>query len=481
MSGNNKDIEGNKMKKVRIGLNRATLFQFLINSALGIIGFLFLTRENESVAFACLSCVQVFLNTYYMRKMKIRWFSLSMLFVWATFMFHFGNVWLIALGESQYCAWDIVALSNSIYEYNLSCLFSLFCSGFVVTGIMMSYVKNAVFYVEDATNLDHKKEKRMILYLGILLFVITVVPSVLLQWKRLQVVWNGGIYSQTRSVDNELGLFYFLTRFFPFSLVMIMLGIQDNKNKARIVYLIAVVYEAVCMISGNRSLQLIAIIMYTFVYVSVISRTRLKFKTKAIILITAYVAAAAINVLMKVRNFGLTQYDMSGLIVDAVKSNPLLPVIGEFGITQVTVSLVITNYPAFVPYKLGLSYLAGIFAWVLPITGSQWYKNATVFIYEFEFGSQLTLGGSYIGELFANFGWFGIVGAVFVGIFIGRICSRIFACIKSDNWSEFVPLLVLFYFNLFWVRNFFYGFVFTYVGMRVFIWVATQIVKKEKN
>lgn len=466
------------MRKVRVGVNKAILVQILINIALGLIGILFLTRENESVAFACLSCVQVVLNTCYMRKMKIRWFSFSMLFVWATFMFHFGNVLLIALGKSEYCAWNIVALSKSIYEYNLSCLFSLFCSGFVVTGIMMAYVKNAESYVENATYLDHKKEKRMILYLGILLFVITVVPSVLLQWKRLLVVWNGGIYSQTRSVDSELGLFYYLTRFFPFSLVMIMLGIQDNKNRSRIVYLIAVAYEVVCMISGNRSLQLIAIIMYTFVYVSVISRTRLKFKTKAIILITAYVGAAVINVIMKIRNFGLTQYDIRGLIVEAVKSNPLFLVIGEFGITQVTVSLAIANYPAFVPYKLGVSYLAGIFSWVLPITRSQWFKNATVFLYEFEFGNRLTLGGSYIGELFANFGWFGIVGAIFVGIFIGRTCSRIFACMKSENWSEFVPLLVLFYFNLFWVRNFFYGFVFTYVGMRVFIWAVTQIVKR---
>lgn len=466
------------MRRIRIGINRTTLFQLFSNILLGVIGLVFLSREDESLLFACLASVQVVLNTYFLRKMKIRWFSFSMLFVWATFIFHFGNVLLIALGESEHCAWDIIALSRSVYEYNLSCLFSLLCSGCVVTGIMMTYVKSAEMYVEKASVIDHEKEKRLILLLGVMLFLITVGPSVLLQWKRLQVVWDGGIYSQTRKVDSELGLFYYFTRFFPFSLVMIMLGLQDNKKFVRIAYIVAVMYEAFCMISGNRSLQLIAIIMYTFVYVTVISHTRVKFKTKVIIIIVAYVGAATINVLMRVRNFGVTQYDMGGLIIGAIKSNPLFPVIGEFGIAQVTVSLAITNYPLTVPFKVGLSYLVGLLSWILPITGSRWFKSATVFLYEFDFGSRLTLGGSYIGELYANFGWFGFIGAIIVGIFVGRTCTRIFACIKSENWSEFIPLLVLFYFNLFWVRNFFYGFVFTYVGMKFYIWVAIQIAKR---
>lgn len=467
------------MRKTRIEVNRTTLLQILINCIIGLLGLAFLSRENESTVFAWLSCTQAVLNTYFLRKTGIRWFSFSMLFVWATFIFHFGGVLLIALGQSEYCAWDIVRLSHSVYEYNLSCLFSLLCSGFVVTGIMVAYAKKTENFVEHATLIDHEKEKRLILFLGVLLFLITVGPTILLQWNRLQVVLNGGIYSQTRTVDSELGLFYYLTRFFPFTLVMIMIGLQDNKGIARVVYIVSVLYEAICMISGNRSLQLIAIIMYTFVYVSVISHAQVKFKTKVIIVIAIYVGMAAINVLMRVRNFGVTQYDLGELINETLKSNPLFPVIGEFGITQITVSLTITNYPSTIPFKLGLSYIVGLLSWIIPITGSQWYKNATVFLYGFDYGSRLTLGGSYIGELFANFGWFGVIGAIFVGYFVGRTCSNIFACIKSERWSELIILLVLFYFNLFWVRNFFYGFVFTYVGLKLYIWVATQIYRRK--
>ena len=129
------------------------------------------------------------------------------------------------------------------------------------------------------------------------------------------------------------------------------------------------------------------------------------------------------------------------------------------------------DFPDFVPFKYGISYLAGLTS-IYPNTGgllpSQVIKEY-VYMYSFATNTmKYTLGGSYIGELFVNFGWLSIVLSVFVGVFIGKTCKKLQNCFIAGNWISIVPLLPIFYFGLLWVRGYFYSFIFTSFWLLIF-------------
>ena len=454
--------------------NRNTVIQLMINLLIGLWALLICSSpQDQSVACGFLSMAQLLINIWFMRRSRIPWFSFSMLFCLATYIFHLSNVFLLAIGQGKYCVYDILNSSINIRDYNFSSVLAIFCSGLTVTGILYAY---GSFHADLSLNryrsskVSDNVSRRKILALGLILLAISAIPSLYLQFLRVNVVLTGGLYSNTRSVDRQLGIFYYLTRFMPFALIMIMIGMKHKKRTSLIIYVVSCAYEAFCMISGNRALQLIAIATYSFVYFNIVRKKKIRFRILVLFAILGYFAAAAVNMIMEIRDFGILSYDLSSVFLNILKDNPLFAVIGEFGNTQLSVSLAISNYPEHVGFKFGTSYLFGLSA-AIPNIGSiiDWMQTKAVYLYDFVLGAHYSLGGSYIAELYANFGWFGILFAPLVGFWIGKTCSSIFKSIEKENWCRLVSLLVLFYFNLFWVRNFFYGFVFTYVWTSLYI------------
>lgn len=459
-------------------IRKLLIKQLVINILL--IMFLFTLDYDLDLRtqFAIVSLIQLAVNLWFLKKNDIPLFSLSTIFVISTYIFHFGELLLYFLNAEEYCVWKANEKSYTIQSYNEACMFSIIASCFVVFGILLSYNKfdTSIKENEKVDALSERMKLHNVYLMGLFLFIVSFGPTLIQQINRVLVVLNGGLYTQTRQMDEALGPFLLLTNFFPFSIIMMMIGKKDNKTFATAVYLGAVVFEVLCMISGNRSLQLIAIITFTFVYLKLVNR--IDFKKIVITAVLGYISMAFMNVIMRIRNYGLVNYNVIDLIKKTASENPLYAIIGEFGGTLLTVSIAIYNFPSDAPYKYGLTYFISWLS-IYPDTGGLLGQIPRQYVYIYDFvGNKYSLGGSFIGELFANFGWLGSILGVFIGLFVGNTCKRIFIYIDERQWLKLIPLFVLFYFDIFWVRNYFYGFIFTFIWLKVYIKLFSNVFMK---
>ena len=451
-------------------VSKDIFIQAVINFIIWLVTVGINLSQDNRILFAILATIQLLVNIYLMHKIGVRIFSFSCLFVIFNYIFHFGEILLYSIGQEDYNVWNVFDKAHSIMDYNTAAILCLWVSGFTVTGILFAY------RFRDATSIgsilpmeDVDTQISKVFNMGLILFLICAIPTIVQQVNRVSYVLEGGKYLETRTLDAQLGFFEVFTRFFPFAIMMLLIGAQQNKMLAKTIYILAVAYECICMISGNRSLQIIGILIYSYIYFNTASKITLK----KLILIgcIGYVGLAVLNVIMRIRNFGATNFDVIELISDGIKEMPIFAVIGEFGGTLLTVEFSVHDFPDFVPFKYGISYLAGLTS-IYPNTGgllpSQVIKEY-VYMYSFATNTmKYTLGGSYIGELFVNFGWLSIVLSVFVGVFIGKTCKKLQNCFIAGNWISIVPLLPIFYFGLLWVRGYFYSFIFTSFWLLIF-------------
>jgi len=101
--------------------------------------------------------------------------------------------------------------------------------------------------------------------------------------------------------------------------------------------------------------------------------------------------------------------------------NPVLESFAEYGVSFLSVAIAVEWVPAGVPYQRGLSFF-GAFLTLLPVG---WLFSD--FLAQVSVLGLLTridghpVGSSLPAELYANFGWYGILGAFFAGIVLSRI------------------------------------------------------------
>ena len=70
----------------------------------------------------------------------------------------------------------------------------------------------------------------------------------------------------------------------------------------------------------------------------------------------------------------------------------------------------------------GTSYLAGLIS-IIPLVVKQipFLDKATIFVHQLPGGVYFALGGSYLGELYYNFSWLGLIGSAIIGKFMGKL------------------------------------------------------------
>ena len=149
-------------------------------------------------------------------------------------------------------------------------------------------------------------------------------------------------------------------------------------------------------------------------------------------------------------------------------NNFLLKMLDEFGGTVGTVIFTFDEVPRYLDFHNGQSYIK---AWMLVgfnINGilNQISKEIS---YTLLFSNRFHLGGSYIGELYYNFGLFSYAFAPLVGLFIGKISEMSDYCLENKLVIEFAVLVMPVYGAISWVRGYFDSFTRSFVWGTVFI------------
>ena len=114
---------------------------------------------------------------------------------------------------------------------------------------------------------------------------------------------------------------------------------------------------------------------------------------------------------------------------------------------MVTVALTIKKVPSEVNLGYGSSYLNSILNLVDLNIGESIVPNFAVFL------DYPMIGGSYIGELFYNFHWFGLAFSPIIGILISIVSSKIENIKLSNKYYElgyYLPFMIT---SLWWIRD----------------------------
>lgn len=442
--------------------NSFLLFTLFAETAL----VLYLVNSNADLnTLAVGALVVTALSLVSLLKSGYHWFSLPTVFLFFTYVFHCTQFLFNIFVEEYDKYFDIVGLTGdktSIQILNFSIVAILFLTyGFVLA----SNAKIETFSTARNNNYNYGRCGKTLLWLCFL-------PRVI-----IDITFYVVGYANSDFVDIP-GFVRIWAEGFYVGIALILIGYKHRPDYCKKVFIFATIYVLFTMLSGRRQIALtywimLALIYFRYVYVS---SKKYTLTTKLMYAFLAFLGIVFIATIGDTRNhassFGEVFSSNMSLMVVADQ-------IGEFGGTGVSLGYAIESFPSQHDFNYGLTYLESL-VMLLPNFGG-WLdeiNRGTDYIYMLPSDTQLALGGSYLGELYYNFGTYGKYFTLIIGYLLGLLTRVMDRGIKYRmNFWVIISILAISP-TLLWVRGVFSYFVRTCVYLGVLIYI---ILKNQRN
>ncbi|WP_415346001.1 O-antigen polysaccharide polymerase Wzy [Clostridium perfringens] len=420
-----------------------------------------------------ISIIQLCINIIFLIRLGFEKLSLPILFVVFTYIFHLSQLLLYTFNikmDNTLMVIDRVDIDTFLYY----CIFTIVSQFLLCLGIGITKVK-----IKEKITKYRYINKDIIYKTGLYVFLLGFLPKVYTDLQKIIVAYSGN-YLSTYNVGNNI-IIQILSNCFEFGIYMILIGKQDNKRFCRKVFIIVLLYETIIMLSGNRGRAIVYIISLVFLYFKIIEK--IKLKTSINIIILSYLIIIFINFISKIRMIELSNLnELVDILMSCINGNIFFETIAEFGGTLISLAFSFKFYPIFSNYMNGSSYILGIVS-VIPniskiING---INNKTIFTYNFPESYRFALGGSYLGELYANGGTFSIVLCFIIGIGLGVISNKIDKCIEEKDWFKLTFYMMLFPNIIWWIRAYFSDVVRTLMWSGLIIYFIYKLICKDRN
>lgn len=200
--------------------------------------------------------------------------------------------------------------------------------------------------------------------------------------------------------------------FFDAGLIFVLFGC---KKRSDVVFFAVLVYKCLMMTTGSRQDKVVFLLIWVYIFFFIINQITF---TKILALVGAcvvgFVFISAVGAARGGDSTGIRE--TLNVMQDGKLSNMLGGSLGEFGASFVTLEVAIRYTPSQMAYGYGRSYLAGVLS-IIPLLVKQIPVLAKTGYFLSQLPDDLTFafGGSYLGELYYNFSWVGIVGSYVVG------------------------------------------------------------------
>jgi len=399
-----------------------------------LIVFTYITIDDTSCIskwadiISLISILLLVYQVFIFRKAKISVLDFRFIFTVFSYIFLYGEIWLISCNMRDALFWGI------IFKYSEKLLYSsgLFCvcySQAVFIGLLCPRAKSRLDAFSAAIEPDIMD---MLLYkTGIFLLIISI-PF------RLYIDLLNVVYTQSSSSYSSV-----VTPFGPAKDIAVLavpgiICIISSRYKskganARILGL-AVLYLVIIMIlTGDRRYYMTGILALALCYIKLF-HPDLRFST---FVKTAALAIIALNLLTIIRNIRSDSLTTIGAFFgeywrDLFSPRFITETLSEFGLTFMTVVFAVKLIPSVVPYQYGFSFWGAIPS-LLPIGWLfKGYFSRVSIINTLTSVERYAVGSSLTAELYANFGWFGIPFAIIAGIILSKLFPLI---IKGQNSS----------------------------------------------
>lgn len=416
--------------------------------------------------FATISLLQLIFNVFILKRLGEDLFSLSTLFLLFSYMFHLGQVFVIGFSiESKIPIMVTDRVPTEVFME--ASKYFLFVQTTISLGIQAVFLLLNKKINNESLNINKDKELQLVRKIGFILFLIGVIPTLYIDLGKIILFLNGG-YLATYTLLIP-GFLVIISKMFGIGILMMLIGNKNNFKLSNQIFIFALLYYLFIMLSGNRGWPTVFIITLFYVYVNVIRKIKVKGILKFSFL--GYLILVILNTISDFRHYIQPNFSKFLEIFQKNIGSPIGNAIGEFGATMVTPSLALMYFPDYAPIQYGKNYLAA-FLLIFPNVGSAMNEILLKVTYTDHLPNdvRLSLGGSYIGELFYSFNYGGIFFALFFGIFIGVISKQIKKFIITNQFLKLSCLIILFPGIIWWIRGYFSGLI------REFIWISLLIL-----
>jgi oligosaccharide repeat unit polymerase len=458
----------------------------LINVCIIILSTIIVDVNSKNWIFfyVIVSLVQLSISIIYLKRAGEDLFSLSIIFIFFTYLFNFGQLFMYAFQIKNYSNYDVVGWIPTDILKN-ACLFTTVSIFFITLGIIIVWLKNkkAILICDEAEN---EKNLKHIFQIGLVLFCIGILPKFFLLFSQFRLYATGGYINTYNAVNfSGGGVLVTFSDMAEYGLAMILIGLQKNKRKCNFIFFGALLFELITMFTGNRSKAVMCILMFLFIYVKLIRK--IKIKDMIIIIFCGYIGLSLLTFLSRVRT--LIHIDFSTLFQQFIYSffqhSPIFDALAEFGSTMLTLCYTISVYPRYVTHTYGVNYLLS-FLVAIPNVGGilNRFRSAFEYITSNPFAvtyQHVALGGSFLGELYFNFNNFGAIFAIIIGFIVGIVSSNLHFAIKEKKWMKLSICMILFPSILWLVRNYFSGLIRGFVWTSIIIIIIGFFVNNKKN
>ena len=204
-----------------------------------------------------------------------------------------------------------------------------------------------------------------------------------------------------------------------------LLYAQTDRRKQKFYLVAVIVYKCIMMSTGARQDKVAFLLVWLYVYFFIINKiTVKKLALLVVVCIAGFMFVSAIGTIRVNDTVSLSQ--TLSLLQSGTMNNVIGGALGEFGSAFDTLEVAIKYTPSEIPFGWGKSYVAGLLS-IIPLLVNQIpsLAKAVIFVNQLPKHVTFALGGSFLGELFYNFSWFGILGSSVVGAFITKLHNGI--------------------------------------------------------
>ncbi|MGH2114741.1 O-antigen polysaccharide polymerase Wzy [Aerococcus urinaeequi] len=425
-----------------------TLFNLLIFfTMLNTIGNHF---TRNILIIAGFTGIQFLLNIFSYRQVGIKMMSLTGVFTLLNYAFHLAQPFIMLIAPKYDFAFDAsTAVSNSIYIESL--VYSSLIIMAVSVGAML--YRSACTKKEYENTSIHPNERILrddnLFRMGTYIFIFTFPLEAYLMISRLLTALRGG-YLDTFNVELG-GIPAFLATFSIVGVIMMILGSKENMQRGWMIYLAYVFFYAIAMLSGGRMWQIIKILLVTIYFVKTYD---IKFTKKNIfwLMMLAYFGSGFLAAIADFRSYDFSNNSfIQEAFVNVFQNNPVIGILDEFGGTVYTVGLVMERIPTSMNFSWGSQFITGFVSLLPNISDS-----VTQIVNDTNYVLQLNvpaIGGSFIGELYYSFHYFGVIFALFVGMLSQYITEKIEQGMAKKDYTFIIYSLLFQYSLISWVRG----------------------------
>ncbi len=280
-----------------------------------------------------------------------------------------------------------------------------------------------------------KIDKKTLRVLAVLSILVGIYPRIYIIIEQLSVVSVEG-YWGLFSGSYGYGIYSILELFYFFGIIALIFT-ETNILKARVVFVLACLIEVVSMLSGGRMYAISHMLVFAYVYCVRIEKP----KGKQLLLIgfLLYFLCAGMSTVADIRNESFSGEDLKNAMVKSFGiANPIVELIGELGGTLKTLVYSVTYVPSIVPLENGKTYFNTL---LLSVPFLEEYVDSLSICYLKNFPSYRYLGGSWLGEIYFNFSWLGIIFAYLLGKICGSFERVYKKADKEDNYFGVIVIL----------------------------------------